>query len=106
MKKDNFRKYISKQIIENIREKEKDNQYDLWIARDDFEYDEDGNVYTGKLHIFYDEPSLEYDERIHGYRWSDMISRKILDVPAYMYPNIREKQCVKYIASSKLTNHE
>lgn len=85
-----------KEHIQEIREKEKDTEYVLFIARDDYEYDEYDESFTapGKLHIFYDKPELLTMSYPMTYYWGN--ARMICEIPTYMFPNIKENTCVKF----------
>lgn len=66
----------------------------LWIARDEgFYNEEDDEPSVGKLHIFYDQPQLIKVDGIYCWKFS----RIICEVPSYMYPEIKEKTCIKLI---------
>lgn len=85
------RSYRIKERIERLREQNKDTKYVLYVARDDFEYDEYDEAFTlpGKLHIFYDSPELGLDNSDNTYRWTN--ARMIGEIPSYMFPDIKER---------------
>lgn len=66
------------------------NNLKLYIARDEGKWDEDVQK-AGELNLFYDTPELlfDIDERISY--WGN--SRKIENIPSYMYPQIKDKEC-------------
>lgn len=66
------------------------NNFRLYIARDEGKWDEDVQK-AGELNLFYDTPELLFDigERISY--WGN--SRKIANIPSYMYPQIKDKEC-------------
>lgn len=66
------------------------NNFKLYIARDEGKWDEDVQK-AGELNLFYDTPELlfDIDERISY--WDN--SRKIANIPSYMYPQIKDKEC-------------
>ena len=70
----------------------------VYIARDNRTYKKDDTDHLelyGKLHIFYDTPIWNYDTC----KWE--LARQIGDeVPGYMFPNIKEKECRKFISFS------
>lgn len=66
------------------------NSFKLYIARDEGKWDEDIQT-TGELNLFYDTPELLFDvENLISY-WGN--ARKIVQIPSYMYPQIRDKEC-------------
>lgn len=71
------------------------NDYKIWIARDQNETDEDGNIIKpGKLHAFYDTPELSVDFDSSIFKWT--CARKMFEIPSFMYPNVKEMECVVY----------
>lgn len=65
----------------------------LYIARDERTYKKDDTDHLevyGKLHIFYDTPILRDG------KWE--LSRLIGEIPGYMFPDIKEKECRKFIS--------
>lgn len=73
----------------------------VWIARDEgIMFEDDDYPQKGKLHVFYDLPILEYDSELHILKWT--CARKIGEVPSYMYPSIKEKECIELITSRRL----
>lgn len=66
----------------------------VYIARDERTYKKDDTDHLelyGKLHIFYDTPIL------NDGKWE--LARQIGDeIPGYMFPDINEKECRKFIS--------
>lgn len=89
----------------------------LWIARDTkyttyfYECDDYGEEQVrGNLHIFYDTPELLYVDGVYNenrkndndwyqrsqyYKWQN--ARLICDIPSYMFPEIKEGECIEFI---------
>lgn len=66
------------------------NNFKLYIARDEGKWDEDVKK-EGELNLFYDTPQLLFDVKDQiSYRGN---ARKIAEIPSYMYPQIRDKEC-------------
>jgi hypothetical protein len=74
----------------------------LWIARTEanIPYDVDCSndtekLYYTKLYVLYDKPSGN---------WNDLLRdvRKMCEVPNYMFPEIKEKECVEFESTIKI----
>ncbi len=66
------------------------NNLKLYIARDEGKWDEDVQT-TGELNLFYDTPQLLFDIDKRISYWGN--ARKIANIPSYMYPQIKDKEC-------------
>lgn len=66
------------------------NNFKLYIARDEGKWDEDVKK-EGELNLFYDTPQLLSDVKDQISYWGN--ARKIAEIPSYMYPQIRDKEC-------------
>ena len=66
------------------------NNLKLYIARDEGKWDEDVQK-AGELNLFYDTPELLFDIDKRISHWGN--SRKIANIPSYMYPQIKDKEC-------------
>lgn len=66
-------------------------EFFIFIARDHTEYEipQTKIQNLGDLHIFYDKPIMK-----NG-RWD--CARKICDVDRYMFPNVKDGECLRYI---------
>lgn len=69
----------------------------LWIARDEgydeeFMHDRYTHI-TGELHLFYDRPELVRDSTDDRIKWTN--ARVIGNPESYMFPDIKEKECVE-----------
>lgn len=62
----------------------------LWIARDEGKWDEDVEQ-IGELNLFYDTPELLFDVENRISYWGN--ARKIAQIPFYMYPEIKDREC-------------
>lgn len=62
----------------------------LWIARDEGKWDEDVKQ-IGELNLFYDTPQLLFDVENRISYWGN--ARKIGQIPSYMYPEIKDREC-------------
>ena len=65
-------------------------KFKLYIARDEGKWDEDVKK-EGELNLFYDTPQLLFDIDKRISYWGN--ARKIAEIPSYMYPQIRDKEC-------------
>ena len=64
----------------------------MYIARDEGVcYDEDDYKSQGKLHLFYDTPLLHRDSKTNTLKFD--CARCIVEIPSYMYPDIKEGDC-------------
>lgn len=66
------------------------NNLKLYIARDEGKWDEDVQT-TGELNLFYDTPELLFNVEDWTSYWGN--ARKIANIPSYMYPQIKDKEC-------------
>lgn len=66
------------------------NNFKLYIARDEGKWDEDVQT-TGELNLFYDTPELLFNVEDWTSYWGN--ARKIANIPSYMYPQIKDKEC-------------
>lgn len=66
------------------------NNLKLYIARDEGKWDEDVKK-EGELNLFYDTPQLLFDVENWTSYWGN--ARKIANIPSYMYPQIKDKEC-------------
>ena len=66
------------------------NNLKLYIARDEGKWDE-GVQMTGELNLFYDTPQLLFDVKDWTSYWGN--ARKIAQIPSYMYPQVKDKEC-------------
>lgn len=66
------------------------NNFKLYIARDEGKWDEDVKK-EGELNLFYDTPQLLFDVEDQILYWGN--ARKIAEIPSYIYPQIRDKEC-------------
>lgn len=66
------------------------NNFKLYIARDEGKWDEDVQT-TGELNLFYDTPELLFNVKDWTSYWGN--ARKIANIPSYMYPQIKDKEC-------------
>ena len=66
------------------------NNLKLYIARDEGKWDEDVQT-TGELNLFYDTPQLLFDMNDWTSYWGN--ARKIAQIPSYMYPQVKDKEC-------------
>ena len=66
------------------------NNFKLYIARDEGKWDEDVKK-EGELNLFYDTLQLLFDVKDQISYWGN--ARKIAEIPSYMYPQIRDKEC-------------
>lgn len=66
------------------------NNFRLYIARDEGKWDEDVKK-EGELNLFYDTPQLLFDIDKQTSYWGN--ARKIANIPSYMYPQIKDKEC-------------
>lgn len=66
------------------------NNFKLYIARDEGKWDE-GVQTTGELNLFYDTPELLFDVGNWVSYWGN--ARKIAQIPSYMYPQVKDKEC-------------
>ena len=66
------------------------NNFKLYIARDEGKWDK-GVQTTGELNLFYDTPQLLFDVK----DWTSYQgnARKIANIPSYMYPQVKDKEC-------------
>lgn len=67
----------------------------VYIARDERQYKDDSDHLElyGKLHVFYDTPQWNYNTC----SWE--LARQIGgEIPGYMFPDIKEKECRKFIS--------
>lgn len=65
-------------------------KFKLYIARDEGKWDE-GIQTIGELNLFYDTPQLLFDVKDWISYWGN--ARKIAQIPSYMYPQIKDKEC-------------
>lgn len=73
----------------------------IYIARDEgIILKDDDYPQKGKLHLFYDTPILDYDYELRIFKWT--CARMIGEIPSYMYPSIKEKECIKLIELKRL----
>lgn len=78
----------------------------LWVARNEG-YEEEEVLHdrfkhvSGELFIFYDTPLLVYDSEKQRKIWT--CSREMCEVPSYMFPGIKEGECVVF---SNITEKE
>lgn len=70
------------------------NNYKIWIARDESQISEDGYKIPGNLTAFYDTPQLEYN--LDSRTWCYTKARILSKLPSYMYPNVKEKECLVF----------
>lgn len=64
----------------------------LYIARDEGEYKREvEDEHEGKLHLFYDKPMWDFNPSTREGKFG--FSRCICEVPSYMYPFIKDRQC-------------
>jgi hypothetical protein len=66
------------------------NNFKLYISRDEGKWDEDVQT-TGELNLFYDTPELLFNVKDWTSYWGN--ARKIANIPSYMYPQIKDKEC-------------
>lgn len=66
------------------------NNFRLYIARDEGKWDEDVKK-EGELNLFYDTPQLLFDIDKQTSYWGN--ARKIAQIPSYMYPQVKDKEC-------------
>lgn len=66
------------------------NKFKLYISRDEGKWDEDVQT-TGELNLFYDTPELLFNVKDRTSYWGN--ARKIANIPSYMYPQIKDKEC-------------
>lgn len=66
------------------------NNFKLYIARDEGKWDEDVKK-EGELNLFYDTPQLLFDVKDRISYWDN--ARKIAQIPSYMYPQVKDKEC-------------
>lgn len=66
------------------------NNFKLYIARDEGKWDEDVEK-EGELNLFYDTPQLLFDVKDQISYWDN--ARKIAQIPSYMYPQVKDKEC-------------
>lgn len=66
------------------------NNFKLYIARDEGKWDK-GVQTTGELNLFYDTPQLLFDVKDWTSYWGNV--RKIANIPSYMYPQVKDKEC-------------
>lgn len=64
--------------------------FKLYIARDEGKRDEDVQT-AGELNLFYDTPELLFDVKNWISYWGN--ARKIAQIPSYMYPYIKDREC-------------
>lgn len=66
------------------------NNFKLYIARDEGKWDEDVQK-AGELNLFYDTPELLFNVKDWISYWGN--ARKIAQIPSYMYPQVKDKEC-------------
>lgn len=66
------------------------NNLKLYIARDEGKWDEDVQK-AGELNLFYDTPQLLFNVKDRTSYWGN--ARKIANIPSYMYPQVKDKEC-------------
>ena len=66
------------------------NNFKLYIARDEGKWDEDVQK-AGELNLFYDTPQLLFNVKYWTSYWGN--ARKIAQIPSYMYPQVKDKEC-------------
>lgn len=66
------------------------NKFKLYIARDEGKWDGDVQT-TGELNLFYDTLQLLFDVKDWTSYWGN--ARKIAQIPSYMYPQVKDKEC-------------
>lgn len=72
------------------------NKVVIYMARDEGVMEEDVRTpQQGKIHLFYDTPLLEYDNKERILKWG--CARKIGEIPSYMYPSLKEKEYIMLV---------
>lgn len=83
-------------------------QIKLWIARNEGweeEYLHDRYQHVpGELLICYDRPTLKYDDSLGRQIWK--YARIMHEAPSYMFPEIKEKECVEFEGLSVLQDDQ